>query len=64
MHDEHDPVRDRRALLKNGLVMAGAFALPGAVSATPRLAPLLKARDLRPMSQPPLPSVPAAPRLK
>ncbi len=61
MHDEHDSVRDRRALLKNGLVLAGALVVPGAVSATPRLAPLLKARDLRPVSQPPLPRVPAAP---
>lgn len=57
MHNEHDVARDRRALLKNGLVLAGALAVPGAVSATQRIT----SRDLKPLVQPPLPRAPAAP---
>ena len=57
MYAEHDALRDRRALLKNGLVLAGALAIPSAVSATQRLT----ARDLKPMTQPPLPRAPAMP---
>ena len=57
MYAEHDALRDRRAILKNGLVLAGALAIPSAVSATQRLT----ARDLKPMTQPPLPRSPAMP---
>lgn len=57
MHDEQDAIGARRAVLKNGLVLAGALAMPGAVSATQRIT----ARDLRPVTQPPLPRAPAAP---
>ena len=58
MIDDHDAVRDRRAILKNGLVLAGALAVPGAVSAAARK---LTQADLRPITEPPLPSPP--PRL-
>ena len=44
-------VRSRRAMLKNGLVLAGALSVPSAVSAANRLT----SRDLQPLSQPPLP---------
>ncbi|WP_373928401.1 murein L,D-transpeptidase catalytic domain family protein [Sphingomonas aerolata] len=57
MYDEQGERRDRRAILKNGLVLAGALAVPSAVSATQRLT----ARDLKPMTQPPLPRSPAMP---
>jgi len=57
MYDEQGARRDRRAILKNGLVLAGALAVPSAVSATQRLT----ARDLKPMTQPPLPRSPARP---
>ncbi|KHA63880.1 MULTISPECIES: murein L,D-transpeptidase catalytic domain family protein [Sphingomonas] len=57
MYDEQGARRDRRAILKNGLVLAGALAVPSAVSATQRLT----ARDLKPMTQPPLPRSPAMP---
>ncbi|AIT07852.1 MULTISPECIES: murein L,D-transpeptidase catalytic domain family protein [Sphingomonas] len=53
MHTEHDSARDRRALLKNGLVLAATLALPGTLSATPRR---LTQRDLRPMTEPPVPA--------
>ena len=36
MINERDGLRDRRAILKNGLVMAGALAVPSAVSAASR----------------------------
>lgn len=51
MH-EHDVARDRRALIRNGLVLAGALAIPGAVSSATRK---LTGRDLKPLSQPPEP---------
>jgi hypothetical protein len=57
MYDEQGARRDRRAILKNGLVLAGALAVPSAVSATQRLT----ARDLKPITQPPLPRSPAMP---
>ncbi|MEG3163892.1 murein L,D-transpeptidase catalytic domain family protein [Sphingomonas sp. PB2P19] len=57
MNDEYDTTRDRRAMLKNGLILAGALVIPGVVSATPRLT----SRDLRPLTQPPLPRVAAEP---
>ncbi len=57
MHD-HDVARGRRALLKNGLILAGTMAMPGAVSsATRRLstaeieaqrAPLVSPNVIRP----------------
>lgn len=56
MHDT-DGALGRRALIRNGLVMAGAMAIPGAVSSATRR---LTARDLKPLSQPPAP-VPATP---
>ena len=47
----------RRALIRNGLVMAGAMAIPGAVSSATRR---LTGKDLKPLTQPPAP-LPAAP---
>lgn len=53
MHD-HDVARGRRALLKNAVVLAGAMAVPGAVSsATTRK---LTQRDLKPLSTPEAPT--------
>ncbi len=43
----------RRTLIRNGLVMAGALAVPGTVSSATRK---LTARDLKPMGQPPMPA--------
>jgi len=40
-------------LLKNGAVLAATLAMPGTLSATPRR---LTQRDLRPVSEPPLPA--------
>ena len=37
MQIEHDSARDRRALLKNGLVLAATLAVPGTLSATPTM---------------------------
>ncbi len=42
-YDHDDAAHGRRAILKNGLVLAGALAIPSAVSATQRLT----ARDLQ-----------------
>ncbi|MGP7796687.1 murein L,D-transpeptidase catalytic domain family protein [Sphingomonas sp. CLY1604] len=53
MQIEHDSVRDRRALLKNGLVLAATLAVPGTVSAATRR---LTQQDLRPIAEPPLPA--------
>ena len=50
--------RDRRALLKNGLVLAGALAVPSAVSAAARK---ITQRDLKPVSNPSVPPLPSAP---
>jgi hypothetical protein len=51
MHD-NDVARSRRALLKNGLVLAGALAVPGAAASAARR---LTARDLKPLSAAPAP---------
>lgn len=58
MRDENDGLHARRALLKNGLVLAGSLALPGAVAiaADDRLT----SRDLRPVTPPPPPRAAAA----
>ncbi|SFP79681.1 murein L,D-transpeptidase catalytic domain family protein [Sphingomonas rubra] len=56
MHDT-DGALGRRAVIRNGLVMAGAMAIPGAVSSATRR---LTARDLKPLKQPPAPA-PARP---
>ena len=48
---DHDAVRSRRALLRNGLTLTGALFVSGAASAADRIT----ARDLRPLSQPPVP---------
>jgi hypothetical protein len=52
--------RDRRALLKNGLVLAGAMAMPGVVSAAHRVT----AKSLKPIEPPftPLPRAAVATR--
>ncbi len=64
MTDHDNSVRSRRAILKNGLVLAGALSVPSAVSAANRLT----SRDLQPMTQPPLPrrsvaATPTSPRV-
>jgi len=53
MQIEHDNAHDRRALLKNGLVLAATLAVPSTVSAATRR---LTQRDLRPLSEPPVPA--------
>jgi len=53
MTGNHDMMRDRRAILKNGLVLAGVLAVPGAVSAASHK---LTQRDLRPIADPPVPA--------
>ena len=60
MQDMLNAGHGRRAVVKNGLVLAGALAVPGAVSATVQK---LTQGQLQPQSQPPLPSFarPAAP---
>ncbi len=55
MHD-HDGAPSRRALLKNTLVLAGAVAIPGAVSSAATRK--LKGLDLKPLAQPPVPAAP------
>ncbi|HEX8554732.1 MAG TPA: murein L,D-transpeptidase catalytic domain family protein [Sphingomonas sp.] len=60
MIDQRDDVRSRRAMLKNGLALAGTLAISGAATAAERLT----ARDLRPLTPPPSPfaaRIPAAP---
>lgn len=47
-----DTAHDRRAIVRNGLLLAGLAAVPGVASASHRLT----ARDLTPLSQPPLPA--------
>ena len=51
MSDVVDAGLGRRALLKNGLLAAGALAVPGTVVAAQRLTQ----RDLKPLAQPPVP---------
>ncbi len=53
MQIEHDSAHDRRALLKNGLVLAATLAVPGTVSAATRR---LTQKDLRPLTEPPIPA--------
>lgn len=61
MRDENDGLHARRALLKNGLVLAGALAVPGAVAAAAeRRARPLTSADLRPVAPPPNPRAAAA----
>ena len=53
-----EAVHGRRAVVRNGLVLAGALAVPGAVGAAQRLS-----QDaLKPVSQPPLPTASLAAR--
>ncbi|WP_374943459.1 murein L,D-transpeptidase catalytic domain family protein [Sphingomonas sp.] len=54
MSEMGEAARDRRALVKNGLVLGSLLAVPGAVSAAQKMA-RLTSRDLKPMSQPPVP---------
>lgn len=50
--------RDRRAILKNGVVLAAALAIPNAVAASTHK---LTQRDLKPLREPPLPVLPSPP---
>lgn len=53
-----ETARDRRALVKNGLVLGSLLAVPGAVAAAQKAAlgaTRITSRDLKPMSQPPVP---------
>ena len=54
MGDFGSGMRDRRAVMKNGLMLGSLLVVPGAVSAAQKLT----ARDLKPLSQPPLPGAP------
>ena len=48
MHDEGEALHARRALLKNGLLLAGAVAAPGAIAAAAKRAPdRITTTDLR-----------------
>ena len=53
MHQVMNTTQGRRAVMKNGLVLAGVLAVPSAVSATVQK---LTQGSLTPRSQPPLPS--------
>jgi hypothetical protein len=55
MIDETEAVRDRRAIMKNGLLLAAMAAVPGVVGATQRK---LTQADLKPVVEPPLPLAP------
>jgi hypothetical protein len=57
MQIENDVTRDRRAILKNGLMMAGILAVPSAVSAASRK---LTQGDLKPVREPYPPTLPSA----
>lgn len=57
MHDEGDAPHARRALLKNGLLLAGAIAAPGAIAATAKRAPdRITTADLRHVTPAPRPA--------
>lgn len=56
MHDEPTVAQSRRALIKNGVLLAGTLVLPGAVSATTQR---LSQAALEPVTQPPVPGFPA-----
>ena len=56
MMNQHDVARDRRAILKNGLMLAGVVAVPSAVSAA---AHKITQRDLKPVADPMPPTAPA-----
>ena len=59
MQQEPDVAHGRRAVMKNGLLLAGTLVVPGAVAAAQKLT-----QDaLRPVSQPPLPVNAVAGRL-
>lgn len=49
--------QDRRAVVRNGLILAGALVVPGAVGATEKLSQAA----LKPVAPPPLPKVAARP---
>ncbi|WP_375429391.1 murein L,D-transpeptidase catalytic domain family protein [uncultured Sphingomonas sp.] len=54
MHDDGDALHARRALLKNGLLLAGAVAAPGAIAAAAKRRPdRITSADLRPVTPPP-----------
>ena len=55
MHDMMEHAASRRAMMKNGLILAGTLAVPAAVSAAQRLTQ----EALRPLSQPPVPHLAA-----
>lgn len=61
MHEDGEALHARRALLKNGLLLAGAVAAPGAIAATAKRAPdritpkVLTSADLRPVTPAPRP---------
>lgn len=56
MQDVLNAAHGRRAVVKNGLVLAGALAVPSAVSATMQR---LTQDALRPVTQPPVPGFPS-----
>ena len=56
MHDMLNATRSRRAVVKNGLVLTGALAVPSAVSAAMQR---LTQDQLAPLAQPPVPGFPA-----
>lgn len=62
MHEDADALHARRALLKNGLLLAGAVAAPGAIAAAAKRRPdRITTADLRPVT--PAPPIAAKPRV-
>ena len=55
MQELRDTTRDRRAILRNAVVLTAALAIPDVVAASGRL---LTQRDLRPIAEPPVPPAP------
>jgi hypothetical protein len=63
MDEFAEVARDRRALVKNALVLGSVLAVPGAVAAAGRAGARITSRDLKPVVQPPVPVRRVAPAI-